>query len=296
MGPRGLEQSQGGGNVTTEMRVSWEEAVRRLIADPQAAGLVRDSYYDAPLERAAARYHESAEWHSVRRVIGRGPGAVLDVGAGNGIVSYALARDGWTVSALEPDVSELVGAGAIRDLARRTATNIRVLENFGEQVSLPAQSFDLVIARQVVHHARNLDAFAREMARLLKPEGRFFSFRDHVADDEAQRTRFFDEHPLHRLYGGENAYSEARYRAALAHAGLQIVRRWGHFGAAFNYAPQTSRGIVRAVAGRLLPGPLAEAVASLLSTPLLYPPLGSLLSRLYRHPGRHIAFLARKRS
>ncbi|HEU0162931.1 MAG TPA: class I SAM-dependent methyltransferase [Rhizomicrobium sp.] len=273
--------------------VSWEEAVRRLTADPDAAGLVHDCYYDAPLEKAAERFHASDEWRSVRKVIGTGPGMALDVGAGNGIVSYALARDGWTVSALEPDPSDLVGAGAIRRLAAHAGIPIAVLEGFGEQVGMPPASFDLVIVRQVVHHAHDLDGFCREMARLLKPGGRFFSFRDHVADDEAQKQQFFREHPLHHLYGGENAYSVARYRAALEGAGLAVEKSWGHFAAPFNFAPTSPRQVVRGVAGKVLPGPLADAAAALLGGPL-YPPVGALLSRLYRHPGRHVAFLARK--
>jgi SAM-dependent methyltransferase len=282
--------------MSPSVQMSWEDAVRRLIADPQAATQVHDSYFDAPLEQAAARYHASEEWRAVRAVIGRGPGAALDVGAGNGIVSYALARDGWTVTALEPDPSALVGAAAIRGLAGSAGLDISVLENFGEDIALPPASFDLVLARQVMHHARDLAAFGREMARLLKPGGQLLSFRDHVADDDVQRAQFFEEHPLHRLYGGENAYSEAEYENALAGAGLTICRKWGHFAAAFNYTPLSPRQITANAAGRLLPGPLARAAAAVLSGPWLYPAVGRLLSRLYRRPGRHVAFLARKPS
>lgn len=278
----------------TASGVSWEEAVRRLIGDPASTALVRDCYYDAPLERAAERYHASAEWDAVRAVIGAGAGKALDVGAGNGIVSYALACDGWSVSALEPDPSALVGAAAIRQLAQHAGKDIQVLESFGENVGLPPDSFDLVIARQVVHHAHDMNGFCREMTRLLKPGGKFFSFRDHVADNDAQKARFFAEHPLHHLYGGENAYSEMRYRDALESAGLRVQRQWGHFAAAFNFAPMTARDVVRGAAGKLLRGPLASGVAAVLGNDTIYPFIGALLSRLYRHPGRHIAFLAEK--
>ena len=45
----------------------------------------------------------------------------LDLGAGRGISSYALAREGWQVTALEPDPSMLIGAGAIRSLVAKKA-------------------------------------------------------------------------------------------------------------------------------------------------------------------------------
>jgi SAM-dependent methyltransferase len=281
--------------VTTTMGSSWEDAVKRLLADPHAATLVRDCYYDAPLEVAAERYYTSDEWIAIHDLIGEGPGTALDVGAGNGIVSYALARDQWSVSALEPDPSELVGAGAIRTLARYAGADIRIVESFGEDVGLPSESFDLIVARQVVHHTRNIDDFFCEMFRLLRRGGTFFSFRDHVADNDVQRAQFFAEHPLHRFYGGENAFSEAQYRAALVGAGFEMRRQWGHFGAAFNFAPMRALDVARGAAGKLLPPHLADAAAKIMSSPMLYPMVGAILSRLYRHPGRHVAFLAWKR-
>ena len=41
-------------------------------------------------------------------MIPRKAGRALDLGAGNGILSYALAREGWSVTAVEPDPSALV--------------------------------------------------------------------------------------------------------------------------------------------------------------------------------------------
>src|SRR5579862_2301134 len=97
--------------------LSWEDAVSWLRSQPDKAQLVLECYYDDPPLAAARRYYASGEWQAVRALLGTMRGRALDVGAGRGIASYALARDGFEVTALEPDPSELIGAGAIRALA-----------------------------------------------------------------------------------------------------------------------------------------------------------------------------------
>jgi 2-polyprenyl-3-methyl-5-hydroxy-6-metoxy-1,4-benzoquinol methylase len=54
-----------------------------------------------------------------------GTGKALEEGVGHGGASYALAREGFDVTWLEPDTSALVGAAAIHALATeaRLSTN-----------------------------------------------------------------------------------------------------------------------------------------------------------------------------
>src|SRR5690606_5072996 len=127
--------------------------VRWLREQPDSQVLVRDSYYDDPLSAAADRYRASSEWQEVRRLIGAGAGrTALETGAGRGIASYALAREGFAVTALEPDPSDLVGSGAIRKLAAETGLAIEVVEVRSETLPFPDRSFDVVFARAVLHH------------------------------------------------------------------------------------------------------------------------------------------------
>src|SRR5208282_1658778 len=101
------------------MCATWEEAVRWLLAQPEQRQLVLDCFYDLPRTAAAARYARSAEWRAVLALLPSRTGNALEIGAGHGIASVALAQEGWRVTALEPDPSELVGAGAIRQLAQQ---------------------------------------------------------------------------------------------------------------------------------------------------------------------------------
>jgi len=88
--------------------VSWEEAVAWLIAQPDQQELARDCYFDSSPEDAAERYSRSDEWKAIGALLPSRPGLALDVGAGRGIASYALAKAGWTVVAIEPDASALL--------------------------------------------------------------------------------------------------------------------------------------------------------------------------------------------
>lgn len=265
-----------------------------LIDDPTQAELVRSCYFDLPTEAAVTRFHASYEWRSVRRVIGVGGGRALDVGAGNGIVSYALSADGWTTTALEPDPSDLVGRGAINRLNQSLCANVTVIGGSGEKVPLADESFDLVIARQVLHHANDLDAFCREIARVVAPGGKFLAYRDHVVSGPEQLPAFFERHALHRHYGGENALPEDRYRTAIEGAGFRILRRWRQFEAAFNYAPKVEADIARDIASHAVTRNLAAVTTWLIAHPMVFPIVGTLLSAIDRRPGRAVAFLARK--
>jgi ubiquinone/menaquinone biosynthesis C-methylase UbiE len=73
--------------------------------------------------------------------------------------------DGWSVTAVEPDASDLVGTGAIRRLAQNGNLDITVVENRGERLRFAGASFDLIYARQALHHAKDLDLFCAEMCR-----------------------------------------------------------------------------------------------------------------------------------
>jgi SAM-dependent methyltransferase len=204
--------------------MTTEEAVLRLRQDPEQADILRDAYLGPDVRANAERFLASAEFAETAKLVGdrlRGA-AVLDVGAGTGIASFAFARAGAReVVALEPDRSSVVGQGAIRTIIH--GLPITIEEGFGEALPFSEGRFDVVYARQVLHHARDLDALVRECARVTACGGMTLAVREHVADDDEQLRAFLGSHPIHRLAGGEHAFPLARYTAAFHGAGFRAV-------------------------------------------------------------------------
>ena len=219
---------------------TWEQAVRWFRSQPDSAQAVCQNYFDLPVRNAAERYARSEEFSEVLRILGVGNGkSVLDLGAGNGIASFAFAKHGWRVTAVEPDPSEEVGAGAIRSLIEETGLDVRLAQCHGEQLLFPDGSFDAVYARQVFHHAASLEGMARDAARVLRSGGKLLATREHVVDDEVQLAAFRAAHPLHRWYGGESAYSVSAYLDAFRSPGLRVVQVWGPLESILNFYPGT---------------------------------------------------------
>jgi hypothetical protein len=85
---------------------------------------------------------------------------------------------------------------------------------------------------------------------------------------------FLDAHPLHRLYGGENAFSVRQYVQALQSAGFRIQKIFTPFETPINYFPLTHEAVQKAVANILhwpipqwLPPILVRTVSRWLTTP-----------------------------
>lgn len=279
--------------------MSWEQAVQWLRDQPSQAELVRACYFDDPLPEAAERFWRSPEWQAIAALLPPARGAALDLGAGRGISSYALARDGWSVTALEPDPSTLVGAGAIRALAAASGITITVVSEFAERLPFPDAGFDVVNCRQVLHHARDLWQTCREIHRVLKPGGLMVATREHVISRREDLQAFLDSHALHRFYGGENAFLLAEYLDALRSAGLHVEKALAPLDSPINYFPMSPAQCFEyctrpaaAVIGR----PAANLLFSQRHLPgrALLRALVGAINRRDQTPGRLYSFVARK--
>jgi SAM-dependent methyltransferase len=276
----------------TKQFSTWEYAVQWLRSQPDSQDLILGAYYDDPLVGAARRYWESHEWEEIRRFLGKTKGQALDIGAGRGIASYALAREGFAVTALEPDGSSLVGAGAIRSLAEESGLAITVIQDFSESLPFADGQFDIAFARAVLHHTKDLAAASSEFFRVLKPGGRLIAVREHVISRRTDLPVFLSRHPLHHLYGGENAFLLSEYTAALSQAGFEVDSVLSPLSSAINYAPYSEETLKDAMADRVGgTTALRGVVRSVLNLPGLWSMARKVLSWVDQRPGRLYSFV-----
>ena len=222
----------------SDEQLTWEESVQWLKSQPDRQDLVKACYYDDSVLEAAQRFVSSEEWQTVFAIAKDWMnGNVLDLGAGNGISSYAFAIAGCKVTALEPNPSDIVGAGAIAKLAKESDLDIEVIQSFGESLPFADNSFDIVYGRQVLHHADNLPKLCQEAERVLRPKGLFIATREHVISQPQDLEVFLQSHALHKLYGGENAFLLKQYYDAISLSGLTLKASYGHYQSVINYAP-----------------------------------------------------------
>jgi ubiquinone/menaquinone biosynthesis C-methylase UbiE len=145
---------------------------------------------DRRAERQAARAAELAALLDELLVL-HGDERVLDVGAGAGAFSFAIA----------PHVREVVAVEQDDELAERARAdapaNVEVLSGDGEDLALEPFSFDVAGCLRVLHHTRRPELMVAELVRMTRPGGTIL-----VADQLA---------PVDPLAAGElNRFEHAR--------------------------------------------------------------------------------------
>jgi 2-polyprenyl-3-methyl-5-hydroxy-6-metoxy-1,4-benzoquinol methylase len=94
---------------------------------------------------------------------------VLDIGAGTGFLSAALALRGAEVVACDIAGEALAIAGS-RATATGVAEKVQLHRSCAEELDLPDENFDAVAGLFILHHLQ-LDKAAREVRRVLRPGG-----------------------------------------------------------------------------------------------------------------------------
>jgi len=143
---------------------------------------------------------------------------VLDIGSGPGHTALLFAPHAKEVVASDP-TEAMLDEG--RRLAKeRGLANVSFECASAEALPFADASFDRVTSRQSAHHYVDLPAALREVARVLRPGGRFVLI-DTVAPDDDEVDRFLNDIEWLRDPSHVRDYRVEEWREMLADVGMQ---------------------------------------------------------------------------
>jgi SAM-dependent methyltransferase len=162
---------------------------------------------------------------------------VVDVGAGNGALTFLLAR-------LRPDLdltgvdltAELVSA-ANDEARKRSLANVRFVEGDATRLEFPDAHFDAAVCQTLLVHLPEPARAVKEMARVLRPGGAFMAAEFHILNIDwpiasatgatpsvAESARYADLLTRgHRLSGQGELQVGARVPFLASDAGLDVI-------------------------------------------------------------------------
>jgi SAM-dependent methyltransferase len=97
---------------------------------------------------------------------------LLDLGAGNGWLSYRVALDGHCATAVDIRDDRVDGLGAAEPFLQRTGGRMRTAVAAFDVIPDLDASFDIAVFNASLHYATDLAAVLQEAARVVRPGGR----------------------------------------------------------------------------------------------------------------------------
>jgi len=178
-----------------------EHSEERFASAAQAAEW--DARYS---EGDGARWSGRPNGRLVAEVAGLTPGRALDVGCGEGADAIWLARQGWTVTAI--DVSDVAVIRA-REAAELAGAVVEWVRGDALRTPFPAGSFDLVSMQYPALPKAVGEAAVRALLDTVRPGGLLLAVyhdlddehREHVKSRGTDPADYFDADDLGRLLG-----------------------------------------------------------------------------------------------
>ncbi len=172
-------------------------------------------------ERELGRYpkEEFVRWvaHNYYQASDRSAVRFLDLGCGSGASTWFLAREGFTVTALDGSLSAIkrVGTGVVAD-----AVNLPFKDN----------CFDVVVDILCISHntINDINTIVEEVARVLKPGGRVFSVLPDGGNPDAYShygaVHFFDMLGAKFLY--QEKFDDVRVDWTVTCEDARYIKEW----------------------------------------------------------------------
>jgi ArsR family transcriptional regulator len=131
----------------------------------------QENYFNQIAGRLGKKHSPGRSWEAIGHLLLRmvPPVRVADLGAGEGMISHLLARRAEKVYCID-NSPRMVAVG--EELAQKNGiANINYRLGDIERVPLAAESVDLAILSQALHHARHPQRAVDEAFRILRPSG-----------------------------------------------------------------------------------------------------------------------------
>ena len=143
---------------------------------------------------------------------------VLDLGSGAGAdVLISAARVAPTGKAIGLDMTDEMLELARANAAEAGVDNVEFVKGYIEQIPLADESVDVVISNCVINLSADKGKVLREVARVLRPGGRF-AVSDVIADPDMDEATRVDMQQWTGCVAG--ALTRGQFEAALSDAGL----------------------------------------------------------------------------
>jgi len=137
-------------------------------------------------EREGAMWSGRPNGRLVAEVADLTPAGALDVGCGEGADAIWLARQGWTVTAI--DISD-VAVGRAREAAERAGVAVEWVCGDALLTPFPARSFDLVSMQYPALPLAAGEAALRELLDTVRPGGLLLAVYHDLDDDHREHMK-----------------------------------------------------------------------------------------------------------
>ncbi|MCB0662050.1 MAG: class I SAM-dependent methyltransferase [Saprospiraceae bacterium] len=168
--------------------------------------------------RKADPYLASRMFHFLHN--GQSNAQYLDIGSGSGNYTSALAAKGLSMIGVEPSDEML-------EKAMAKSNEVKWMKGRAEQIPLPDEAVDGVLASLTIHHWKDLEQGFKEVHRVLKPGGRFVLFTSYPEQTDA----YWLAHYFPRLTRASAIALPAQnlVESGITQAGLQLVLKEPYF-------------------------------------------------------------------
>ncbi len=145
---------------------------------------------------------------------------VLDVATGAGHTALAFAKAGAKVTATDLTPEMLDKARGFLD--SQNVQDVIFCEAIAESLPFSDNSFDIVTCRIAAHHFADVNAFVKEVARMLKPDGQFLLI-DNIAPVDSALAKAMNHIEKVRDSSHVQAYSIPTWIDYVTKAGLEVA-------------------------------------------------------------------------